>query len=154
MGLFSFFKKAGSKKLNEEAEAAKAEADAAAYKSKLLGDIVKSLDIDIEDLEVSLDDDVVTVSGSADSQADKEKVILALGNVEGIAAVDDRLTVEVSEPAAVFYEVKGGDSLSKIAKAHYGDAMKYMEIFEANKPLLKDPNQIYPGQVLRIPPLD
>ena len=154
MGLFSFFKKAGSKKLEEEAEAAKSAADAVAYKSQLLGDIVRSLDIDIENLEVNLKDDVVTVSGSADSQADKEKVILALGNVEGISGVDDRITVEVQEPAAVFYEVKGGDSLSKIAKAHYGDAMKYMEIFEANQPLLKDPNNIYPGQVLRIPPMD
>jgi nucleoid-associated protein YgaU len=154
MGLFSFFKKAGSRKLEEEAEAAKAAADEAAYKSQLLSDIVKSLDIDIENLEVSLSDDVVTVSGSADSQADKEKVVLALGNVEGVAAVDDRITVENNEPAAVFYEVKSGDSLSKIAKAHYGDAMKYMEIFEANQPLLSDPNKIYPGQVLRIPPLD
>ncbi len=154
MGLFSFFKKAGSKKLEEEAAAAKSAADAVAYKSQLLADIVKSLDIEIENLDVSLADDVVTVSGSADSQADKEKVILALGNVEGVSGVDDRITVEASEPPAVFYEVKSGDSLSKIAKAHYGDAMKYMEIFEANKPLLKDPNNIYPGQVLRVPPLD
>lgn len=154
MGLFSFFKKAGSRKLEEEAEAAKSAADEAAYKSQLLSDIVKSLDIDIENLDVSLSDDVVTVSGAANSQADKEKVVLALGNVEGVAAVDDRITVENTEPAAVFYEVKGGDSLSKIAKAHYGDAMKYMEIFEANQPLLEDPNKIYPGQVLRIPTLD
>ncbi len=50
------------------------------------------------------------------------------------------------------YTVQSGDSLSKIAKQHYGDAMKYMTIFEANKPMLKDPNKIYPGQVLRIPP--
>ncbi|WP_235295894.1 peptidoglycan-binding protein LysM [Portibacter marinus] len=154
MGLFSFFKKAGSKKLKEEEAKAKAEADAEAYKAKLLEDIVGSLDIDIEDLDVSLNDDVVTVKGTAGSQADKEKVVLALGNVEGISAVDDRIEVEDNTPAAVFYEVKSGDSLSKIAKAHYGDAMKYMEIFEANQPLLKDPNEIYPGQVLRIPPLD
>jgi len=52
------------------------------------------------------------------------------------------------------YTVKSGDSLSKIAKAHYGDAMKYPVIFEANKPQLTDPDKIYPGQVLRIPPLE
>ena len=55
---------------------------------------------------------------------------------------------------SMMYTVQSGDSLSKIAKAHYGDAMKYMVIFEANTPMLKDPNKIYPGQVLRIPTLD
>ena len=51
------------------------------------------------------------------------------------------------------YKVVAGDNLSKISKAQYGDANKYMKIFEANKPMLKDPDKIYPGQVLRIPPL-
>ena len=54
-------------------------------------------------------------------------------------------------PASTMYEVQPGDSLSKIAKAHYGDPMKYKEIFEANQPMLKDPNVIFPGQTLRIP---
>ena len=49
------------------------------------------------------------------------------------------------------YTVKPGDSLSAIAKAHYGDAGEYTRIFEANRPMLKDPDKIYPGQVLRIP---
>ena len=64
------------------------------------------------------------------------------------------MTVVAPEPESTFYTVVSGDSLSKIAKAHYGDAMKYPMIFEANKPMLKDPNLIYPGQVLRIPPLE
>ena len=80
--------------------------------------------------------------------------MLALGNVTGIATVDDRINVVHPKPESTFYEVKSGDSLSKIAKAHYGDAMKYPLIFEANKPMLKDPDKIYPGQVLRIPPLE
>ena len=50
------------------------------------------------------------------------------------------------------YTVQKGDNLSKIAKAFYGNANKYPLIFEANKPMLKDPDKIYPGQVLRIPP--
>lgn len=156
MGLFSFLKKAGSGALKEKEEAAKKAAAEAerVYKSNLLGDIVKSLGLDVKDLSVQLNDDVVTVTGTTSSQSDKEKIVLALGNVDGVSAVDDRLSVDVPEPEAVFYEVKSGDSLSKIAKAHYGDAMKYMEIFEANKPMLKDPNQIYPGQTLRIPNLD
>jgi nucleoid-associated protein YgaU len=64
------------------------------------------------------------------------------------------MTVEVEKPQATMYTVQPGDSLSKIAKAHYGNAMKYTVIFEANTPMLKDPNKIYPGQVLRIPPID
>lgn len=158
MGIFDFFKKAGSSVFkNEKAEAAKASAEAEAAnarKESLLTDIIQSVGIEIEELQVKLNNDVVTVYGSADTQADKEKVILALGNVDGIAAVDDRLTVEEQVPVSVFYTVKSGDTLSKIAKATYGNAMKYMEIFEANQPMLEDPNKIYPGQVLRIPNLD
>lgn len=45
----------------------------------------------------------------------------------------------------------GGDSLSKIAKKFYGDANKYMKIFEANKDQLKDPDKINVGQKLKIP---
>jgi nucleoid-associated protein YgaU len=48
--------------------------------------------------------------------------------------------------------VRSGDTLSKIAKDAYGDANAYMQIFEANKPMLSNPDRIYPGQVLRIPP--
>lgn len=54
--------------------------------------------------------------------------------------------------AEVIYEVKAGDSLSKIAKQYYGDANAYMVIFEANKDILQNPNLIHPGQKLRIPP--
>ncbi|MEM1124129.1 MAG: peptidoglycan-binding protein LysM, partial [Bacteroidota bacterium] len=131
----------------------KAEEVARRQKLIVLKGVVNSLGLDVEDLDVNYDDDTVTVYGSVDSQADKEKIILALGNVAGVAAVDDRMVVESPEPEAVFYEVKKGDSLSKIAKAHYGDAMKYKELFAANQPMLKDPNKIYPGQVLRIPAL-
>jgi nucleoid-associated protein YgaU len=48
--------------------------------------------------------------------------------------------------------VKRGDTLSAIAKNYYKDGSKYPRIFEANRPMLGDPNKIYPGQVLRIPP--
>ena len=65
----------------------------------------------------------------------------------------DNINVRNPEPESIFHEVKSGDSLSKIAKEVYGDAMKYPVIFEANKPMLKDPNEIYPGQILRIPAL-
>jgi nucleoid-associated protein YgaU len=50
------------------------------------------------------------------------------------------------------YTVVSGDSLSKIAKREYGDANKWHAIFEANRDKLKDPDRIYPGQVLTLPP--
>lgn len=56
-----------------------------------------------------------------------------------------------SEWSSRTYTVKAGDSLSKIAKEMYGESSKYNQIFEANQPMLKDPDKIYPGQVLRIP---
>ena len=72
--------------------------------------------------------------------------------MQGVASVVDEITVEKREPESKYYTVVSGDTLSKIAKAQYGDPNKYMKIFEANKPMLKDPDKIYPGQVLRIPP--
>lgn len=156
MGLFSFFKKAGSKVLDNSAanEAAEDAAAANARRASLLSNIVESMGVDIDNLAVDYDGETVTVSGQTETQADREKIILALGNVDGVASVDDRISVVKEEVEAIFYEVKSGDSLSKIAKAHYGDPMKYKDIFEANQPLLEDPNKIYPGQVLRIPTLE
>ena len=105
-------------------------------------------------MKVTIDDDQATVSGKAIDQSTKEKVVLIIGNSNGIATVDDQMTVEHVEPEAQFYTVTKGDTLGKIAKKYYGNAMKYPVIFEANKPMLKDANLIYPGQVLRIPNLD
>jgi nucleoid-associated protein YgaU len=50
------------------------------------------------------------------------------------------------------YEVKSGDSLSRIAKQIYGSGNLWKTIFDANTDILKDPNKIYPGQKLKIPP--
>ena len=68
--------------------------------------------------------------------------------------VDDRLIVEEVQAKATYHTVESGDTLSAIAKQHYGDASKYPVIFEANKPMLSHPDKIYPGQNLRIPPLE
>ncbi len=151
MGLFSFLKKAGSKLIKTPAKSSTAE-ELRTAKLNLLKTIAQDTGVKVEQLELNIDEDKVTVYGQVERQADREKLILALGNVNGISTVDDRISVTNPEPESIFYEVKKGDSLSKIAKAHYGNAMKYMEIFEANKPMLKDPNMIYPGQMLRIPP--
>lgn len=151
MGLFSFLKNAGKKTRENNAEEA-AEAADRVMEKKLI-EVFYEYKLPVDEFSVEVEEDVVTVYGTAESQADKEKAILTIGNVRGIASVDDRISVVTPEPEAAFYEVKGGDSLSKIAKAHYGDPMKYNAIFEANKPMLSHPDKIYPGQVLRIPNL-
>jgi len=156
MGLFSFLKGSGNKVLDKKAEQAAAAISAEEVKRQKIERLTKAvneLNLPIKDLSLILNDDVVTAYGEAETQVAKELVILTLGNNADIASVDDRISVVKPEPEAEFYEVKPGDSLSKIAKQFYGDAMKYNTIFEANTPMLKDPNLIYPGQVLRIPKL-
>lgn len=138
---------------------------------------LKALGLPIEKFNVLVEGkDTVILFGWAKTLADKEKAIVAAGNVEGVAKVRDRIRVgnpdaaavavttaeaaaalpeppAAEAPLATFYVVKAGDTLSKIAKQHYGNASKYTEIFEANKPMLKHPDKIYPGQSLRIPKL-
>lgn len=166
MGLFSFLKSAGAKLIGSKAvendavaapapnasmEALKAAADK--NLASLLVGQVNANGINVTDLDVVVDDHVVTVYGQVESTADREKVVLILGNTNGVETVDDRISVVAPEAESTFYEVKKGDSLSKIAKEVYGDMMKYPIIFEANKPMLTSVDLIYPGQVLRIPAL-
>jgi nucleoid-associated protein YgaU len=128
-------------------------------RSAKLENHVRMLGLAVKQLKIDVKGETATVSGEAASQAEREKVLLAVGNTQGISKVEDALTVaapraeETAPPAdeATYYTVVKGDTLSKIAKESYGDAMKYPVIFEANKPMLKDPDKIYPGQVLRIP---
>jgi nucleoid-associated protein YgaU len=150
MGLFSFIKNAGAKVFG----IGKTTEEEAVDKANGLLNAVETLGFNVVDLNVEVEEDTAIVWGEADSQETREKVVLVLGNTEGIANVDDRMTVAIEEPQAQFHTVVSGDSLSKIAKEVYGDAMKYPIIFEANKPMLKSPDLIYPGQVLRIPALD
>ena len=166
MGLMSFMKSAGEKLFGiGEAKAATAAVAAAptpeniAALSQAAGQAIvgyiHAQGLNVNGLDVSFDapSATVTVAGVVDDQATKEKVLLCCGNVAGVEAVNDMLTVNAPEPEAQWHVVVSGDSLSKIAKNFYGDAMKYPVIFEANKPMLSHPDKIYPGQMLRIPPV-
>jgi nucleoid-associated protein YgaU len=104
-----------------------------------------------DDVSVRVDGAKATLSGKVPSQDVKEKIVLVVGNSQGIAQVDDQLQAPQAQQDATYYDVKSGDTLSKIAKQFYGDANRYQEIFEANRPMLKNPDEIYPGQKLRIP---
>lgn len=165
MGLISFIENAGEK-LMAGATAPPAGTSAAtspgspnvtelnAAAGAAIAKYVASQNLSAQNLGISYDgaSTTVTVKGIAPDQATKEKIVLCCGNVHSVAKVDDQLTVAQSAtPASTFYQVKSGDTLSQIAKSVYGDANAYMKIFEANKPMLTDPNKIYPGQQLRIP---
>ncbi len=122
-----------------------------AKKSTSLESYVKDLGLEISHLDIRFDDGRADISGKVADQATRERVILAVGNVEGVAQVSDEIEVTADSEESQMHVVQSGDTLSAIAKEYYGDAMKYPAIFEANKPMLKDPDLIYPGQVLRIP---
>ena len=153
MGLFSFIKNAGKKLFGKKDEPKKSEQQPevkALSKTELLHKEVQRLGIPVDGLKVEVSE-MVTVSGTTNTNAEREKVILALGNIEDIGCVEDDIDVRNPEPKAKFHVVKSGDTLSKISKEVYGDPMRYNEIFEANKPMLDHPDKIYPGQTLRIP---
>jgi nucleoid-associated protein YgaU len=116
---------------------------------------VAQQNLGIQNLDVKYDGatGTATISGTAPSQEAAEKAVLCCGNVAHVAKVDNRLAVPQAAEAAQFHDVAKGDTLSAIAKRYYGDANKYQAIFEANRPMLSDPNKIYPGQKLRIPKL-
>ncbi len=170
MGFFDFVKEAGQKLFHAKdadvAQAAleKAPDDAAATAkvedlNRAAGDAieayVKEQGLSVTGLTVTFDaaTGVASAFGVAADQATKEKALLCCGNVEGVAQVKDMMSVDQSAPEAQFYTVVKGDNLSKISKQFYDNPNKYMVIFEANKPMLGHPDKIYPGQVLRIPPL-
>lgn len=155
MEIFKFLKSAGAKLIGTDD----------ATKSKKLTEEIIGSGLSVDNFNAVISNDKVSVYGVAGKQAIKEKILLMVGNREGIETVEDHMTVKdavqevkagqpvVKEPEAQFYTVVKGDTLGAIAKKFYSDANKYPQIFEANKPMLKNPDLIYPGQVLRIPKL-
>lgn len=163
MGIFSFAKDIGEKifgkdddknQANTQTQADSNNAEPSAQSvANLLLQRIQAQNVNISGLKVKYngETDTAELAGTAKTQADREKAILAVGNVQHVAQVVDSIEVEADEPESKMYTVKSGDTLSKVAKEMYGNANDYMKIFEANKPMLSDPNKIYPGQVLRIP---
>ncbi len=157
MGLFSFIKNAGEKlfgKDEKEVEAAAAAnvSDLNAKASAAIQSYIEKQNLGLSGLSVAFDGSSgkVVLSGSAPSQEAAEKALLAAGNVTGVSDVENQLSFPAAT-AAQYHDVVRGDTLSAISKKYYGDANQYMKIFEANKPMLSNPDKIYPGQKLRIP---
>ncbi|MGE3245917.1 MAG: peptidoglycan-binding protein LysM [Beijerinckiaceae bacterium] len=148
MGLWSFAKSVGAKVFGSS-EAQAADADTLKKEAEKYG-------LDTSKLDIKVEGDKVVLNGDVGTQEEAEKIALALGNTMGIAAVENNLKPADGASESRTYEVKKGDSLWKIAEAMYGKGKgsKYPVIFEANKPMLSDPDKIYPGQLLRIPAID
>lgn len=159
MGLLSFIKEAGEKLFGgASAHAATPDAAGGSDLNDKAGAAIKtyieSQNLGLGNLAVTYDggSGKVTLTGSAPSQEASEKAALAAGNVANVTSVDNQLSAPAADPAQ-YHDVVKGDTLSAISKKYYGDANKYQQIFEANKPMLSHPDKIYPGQKLRIPKL-
>ena len=142
MGLFDFAKDLGKKLFGG--------GDDPAEKIK---DSIDAANPGVDGLDVKFEDGVVHLSGKADSAEALEKAVLMAGNVQGVTEVKiDGMQAPEPAPEVEYYTIVSGDTLSKIAKRYYGNAMDYPKLFEANREVIKDPDLIYPGQKIRIPP--
>jgi nucleoid-associated protein YgaU len=151
MGLFDFVKNIGHKVFTSETQA-----------SAKIAEAIEADNPGIRNLKVDYRNSIAHLSGEADSPEDLQKAVLIAGNIQGVESVNvdgvkvaggaqSPTTVE-SHDNTEYYVIKSGDTLSKIAGQYYGDANKYPLIFEANREVIKDPNLIFPGQKIRIPP--
>lgn len=153
MGLFDFAKDIGSKLFGDDEDA-----------GQKITDYILANNPGIDDLTAAFSEGKVTLIGSTDSIEAAQKAVLMAGNVKGVEevivriAVSDTDSVEIADVEAAlepenveYYVIQSGDSLSKIAKKYYQNAMEYPRIFEANREVIKDPDLIYPGQKIRIP---
>lgn len=165
MGLFDFMSDAGDKPDTGSTTGgdmsqpdAASEERVARLREDNITRMIGELDVDNEQVQVTVSGDTAVLTGTAPSQEAMEKIVLCAGNQYGVARVDCQMQVDPPEAEAAapeeestFYTVQAGDTLGKIAAQHYGAASKYTMIFEANRPMLEDPDKIYPGQTLRLP---
>ncbi|MCF6287937.1 MAG: peptidoglycan-binding protein LysM [Proteobacteria bacterium] len=169
MGFFDFIADAGANLFKDDAPEPEITKPIIVYIQDA-GVMIDNLKVKFN--QISAVKSIVTLSGYLPNQEQKEKAVLAAGNIKGITNVQDNVIVgtppadvveqeaqeakaaeEASniEPSFRTYTVKSGDTLGKISKEMYGKSSLYNKIFEANTPMLKDANNIYPGQVLKIP---
>ena len=125
-------------------------------KKKYDGALRKITETGVSLQNLHVQDNKLFIKGRAPSEAAKNQVWTAIkaidpayGDISVDLAIDPNLPAP--PPPAQSYTVAAGDTLSKISQRFYGDAAKYMKIFEANRDSLSDPNLIKVGQVLKIP---
>ncbi|MFM2388404.1 MAG: hypothetical protein RL660_3161 [Bacteroidota bacterium] len=161
MGLFSFVKEWGKKIFKSKEEETEKDPGVqpdviAANQKAAIKAYIDKVGINMTNFDFTFDGDgKLTLTGECATKADYEKIALTAGNIVGVTDVDNNMTIAALETAAQpdsnLYTVEKGDTLWAIAEKNYGNGAKYNLIFEANQPMIKDADEIYPGQVLRIP---
>ena len=144
MGLFDFAKDIGHKIFGSDDDDA----------GEKLKQHVEKDNPGVSGLQVQVDGNTATIKGEADSPSAMEKVVLMVGNALGISNVEasELKYPETAAAQSQFYIIKKGDTLWGIAKEFYGNGAKHELIFAANREVIKDPDKIFPGQKIRIPP--
>lgn len=159
MGLFSFIKDAGKKIFGSKEEQQKenpqiTDAEVVTNQQTKMTEFVKSHGLNIENYNIEFHPGIkVVLTGDAASKADFEKASLIAGNIAGVVEVDNHMTIggDAQVGDSQLHTVEKGDTLWAISEKFYGNGSKYPTIVEANQPMIKDADEIYPGQVLRIP---
>lgn len=160
MDLFGFAKDVGRRLFNKDEDAA-----------EKIKEHIEQFNPGVENLEVKFENGIVELCGECASSEAREKAILMAGNTKGVIdvyATDLSVKASAIKPAPEakiastgkgapieakieYYVVESGDTLGKIAKRYYGNAMDYPKIFEANREIIHDPDKIFVGQKIRIP---
>jgi len=140
MGLFDFASNLGRKLFSNDADA-----------SEKIREHIEQNNPGIDNLSVEYQNGFVTLSGDSNDAEAVEKAILMAGNVEGVGKVVTDIDVPVESDQMDYYVIESGDTLSKLSKKYYGDAMQYDKIFQANREVIQDPDLIFVGQKIRIP---
>ncbi|WP_299126830.1 LysM peptidoglycan-binding domain-containing protein [uncultured Winogradskyella sp.] len=110
--------------------------------------------LNIENGNISEENGVLKVEGTAATQYEKNLLWDAIKAAGGDNPADIVANIKVADESVYArHTVASGETLGKIAKHYYGDAMKYKQIFEANTNILKNPDVIHPDQELVIPNL-
>jgi len=158
MSLFGFVKDIGRRLFNKDEEAA-----------DKIKEHILAHNPGVEDLKVTYENGIVGLAGRCTNKEAFQKCVLMAGNVQGVADVYATGLVPYVDPAAQaakaaaaeaakaepeeqYYVIEKGDTLWAIAKKFLGSGNRYPEIFEANREVIIDPDKIFPGQKIRIPP--
>ncbi len=121
-------------------------------KAKYQGVLDLGEQLGIKDGKITEEDGVLKIKGEANTQYEKNLLWDKIKEVGGNHPSDIKVNISVIDNSVYHrHIVKSGESLSKIAKHYYGDAMKYKQIFAANTNILNNPDIIHPDQVLVIP---
>lgn len=143
MGLFDFASSIGNKVFGGGDDPSE----------KITEELLKA-DLNINDLSATFAEGVVTLTGDTTDSVAAEKAILIVGNMDGVGQVVNNMSMPIAAENTAdleYYEIQSGDTLSKIAASYYGNANAYMQIFEANREVIGDPDLIFVGQKIRIP---